>query len=61
MREKSKEASRKFQRDKLDDIVEASGQFEESNAFTIMRQNRYRHYAKIIEEAWMQYKKYQTP
>jgi len=56
-REKSKEASMKFQINKLDDIVEASGHFEESNAFTILRQNRYRHYVKIIESAWIEYKK----
>ena len=55
-RNKSKEASIKFQMNKLENIVEASCQFEESNAFTIARQNRYRYYVCIIENSWIKYK-----
>lgn len=56
-REKSKEASLKFKENQLEDIVEAHYQYEESNAFTVARQNRYRYYVRIIEQGWIEYKK----
>ncbi|CAI2365340.1 unnamed protein product [Moneuplotes crassus] len=56
VREKTMEAKAKFNQNKWMSIMEVSSQYEESNTFTVARQNRYRHYVKIIEDAWVKYK-----